>query len=291
MRIRTLIAATLVAAASLTLGAPSALAAGKQKEPRQVDWHHGGPFGMFDRAALQRGFQVYKEVCSTCHTMDHLRYRNLGEPGGPFQMVAPRGWDKEGVQPVFGSPGHGKEIVNANDNPAVRAIAAQYQITEIDRQSGQEVERPGRPSDKFVSPYTNPFQPAALHGIAPPDLSVITRARKDGENYVYSLLTGYDPNHEGEPPGGATNLHYNPYFAGGWIAMAQPFQDDQVTFADGTPATVDQMAKDVTTFLAWAADPKAEERRSLGMQVLIYLLVLTLLLYVAYKQVWRNEKH
>jgi ubiquinol-cytochrome c reductase cytochrome c1 subunit len=121
---------------------------------------------------------------------------------------------------------------------------------------------------------------------------VITKARANGENYVYSLLTGYkEPEHGETAPGGATNLHYNPYFPGGWIAMAQPISEDQVTYADGTKATVDQMAKDVTAFLAWAADPKQEERRSLGMMVMVYLLLLTGFLYLAYKQVWRNEKH
>jgi ubiquinol-cytochrome c reductase cytochrome c1 subunit len=279
MRFHSLIASAVFALAASVMAAP-AFAAGDVKHPRDVEWHHDGPFGQFDRAALQRGFQVYKEVCAVCHAMEHLRYRNLGEPGGPFAMVAPRGWDKEGIAPVFGVPGHGKEWVNAN------------KIPELDRTSGDMIERDGRPADRFKAPFENPFKAAAALGAAAPDLSVITKARANGENYVYSLLTGYKDVPEGKsPPGGATNLHYNPYFAGGWIAMARPLNEDQVTYADGTKATVDQMAKDVTTFLAWAGDPKAEERRSLGFMVLIYLLILTGFLYVAYKQVWRNEKH
>lgn len=291
MRFQQLIASAVFGVAA-ALAAGSAYAAGETKHPKEVEWHHDGPFGQFDRAALQRGFQVYKEVCSVCHGMDHLRYRNLGEPGGPFAMVAPRGWDKEGVTPVFGVAGHGKEWVNANDNPAVRAIADDYKIMDLDRASGDMIERDARPADRFKAPFENPFKAAAALGASPPDLSVITRARANGENYLYSLLTGYQDPPEGKtPPGGATNLHYNPYFSGGWIAMARPLNEDQVTYADGTKATVEQMAKDVTTFMAWAADPKAEERRSLGFMVLIYLLILTGFLYVAYKQVWRNEKH
>lgn len=291
MQLRQVLATALIGAV-LASSAGIALAAGAAKHPKDVEWHQDGPFGTFDRASLQRGFQVYKEVCSACHSMDHLRYRNLGELGGPFAAVASRNWKEEGKMPEFGVPGHGKELVDANENPYVRAIAEQYTVTEIDRQTGQEVERKARPADRIKSPYTNPFQAAATHGAAPPDLSVITKARANGPNYIYSLLTGYaEPEAGHAAPGGATNLHYNPYFAGGWIAMAQPLSEDQLTFADGTKATVEQMAHDVVTFLDWAADPKAEERRSLGFMVMIYLLILTGFLYIAYKQVWRNEKH
>lgn len=293
MRVRHFFVAAAAAVGVAFVGASPANAAGEVKHPREVEWEHNGPFGMFDRAQLQRGFQVYKQVCSACHSMDHLRYRNLGEPGGPFQAVAPRGWQDEGIKPVLGNPGHGKEIVNANDNPYVRAIAAEYTVTEIDRTTAEEVERPAIPADRFKSPYTNPFQAAALHGAAPPDLSVITRARHNGENYLFSLLTGYqDPPPGKEPPGGASNLHYNPYFPGGWIAMANPLSvDGIVQYEDGTEATVKQMAEDVTAFFAWASDPMAEQRKSLGLQVMVFLFILTLLLYIAYKQVWRNEKH
>jgi ubiquinol-cytochrome c reductase cytochrome c1 subunit len=292
MRVTHAFAGALAALCLMGLGAGAALAAGEAKHPREVEWEHDGPFGMFDRGALQRGFQVYKEVCAVCHGMEHLRYRNLGEPGGPFQAVAPRDWDEKGIKPVLGVPGHGKEIIDANENPWVRAIADDYKIADLDRTSGDMVERDGRPADRLKPPFENAFKAAAALGASPPDLSVITKARANGENYLYSLLTGYvDPPAGKEPPGGATNLHYNPYFAGGWIAMARPLNEDQVTYADGTKATVDQMARDVTTFLAWAGDPKAEERKSLGLQVIAYLLLLTLLLYMAYKQVWRNEKH
>jgi ubiquinol-cytochrome c reductase cytochrome c1 subunit len=271
----------------------AAFAAGEAKHPRDIQWSFEGPFGTYDRGALQRGFMVYKQVCSSCHTMEHLAYRNLGEHGGPF--VAHGKWNNatsswEDVH--LGPASHGGKTIPANDNPYVRAIAASYKITEIDRQTGQEVERDGRPADRFVSPYTNPFQAAATHGIAPPDLSVITKARANGADYVYSVLIGYKEPPEGESaPGGATNLHYNPYFSGSWISMAPPLLPDVVTFDDATPATPEQMAKDVVTFLAWAAEPKAEIRKSMGLQVIIYLLILAALLYVAYKQVWRNESH
>lgn len=291
MRFRQFIAAVL-AGAALVGFAPSAFAAGEAEHPPELKWSFEGPFGKHDRAALQRGFQVYKEVCSTCHSMNHLRYRNLGEPNGPFAAVAPRNWAKEGTTPVIGVPGHGKEWVDANENPYVRAIAEQYTVTELDRTTAQDIERKARPSDRFVSPYTNPFQAAALHGVAPPDLSVITKARANGPNYVHGLLVGYkEPPAGKEPPGGASNLHYNPYFPGGWIAMPPPLSEDQVTSEDGTKATVEQMSQDLVTFLDWAADPQAESRKTLGMQVLIYLLILSALLYWSYRLVWRDQKH
>ncbi len=270
-----------------------AVHAAEALHPHKIDWTFDGPLGSFDQASVQRGFQIYKEVCAACHTLDHLTYRNLGEKGGPFVAsgrlnAATGAW--EDVK--LGPPHHGGKLVPAADNPFVRAIAAEYQITEIDPTTGQEVTRPARPSDRFVSPYTNPYEAKAIHGVAPPDLSVIIKARHDGSNYVHSLLTGYvDPPEGEQPPGGAANLSYNPYFPGGWISMPPQLLPDRVAYTDGTPATPDQMARDVVSFLTWASDPKAAERKQTGLAVLIYLTILAGLLYAAYRQVWRDVKH
>jgi cytochrome c1 len=277
-------------------GAPDAAqAASKGKPPMHIHWHHDGPFGMVDRAAVQRGFLVYKQVCASCHGLKMLAYRNLGEDGGPFQAVAGKKWQERGEQPHLGVPGHGKYTVNAVDNPYIRAIAAEYTITEIDGNTGQETERPGRPSDKFRAPFANDaLARAANGGSLPPDLSVIVKARHHGENYLYSLLTGYgaDAPKGVEPVPGK---YYNAYFPGGWIAMADQIglavDAGTLSYADGTEVTKEQVAKDVVTFLAWASDPKADERKRLGMQVMAYLLALSLLLYLAYRNVWKDVKH
>ena len=285
-----------VALAVALVAAPQmAFAAGAAKHPEPQAWSFDGPFGTYDRAAVQRGFVVYKQVCSACHGLKMLSYRNLGEAGGPFAAVAPKNWQERGEEPKIGAPGHGKVLVNAIDNPWVKAIAAQYEVTEIDANTGEEITRPARPSDKFFYPYANEgIGRAANGGAYPPDLSVITKARHGGADYIYAFLTGF----KDEAPKGVEIVegkNYNPYFRGGWVAMANQLgiaaEAGVVTYEDGTPATKEQMAKDVVTFLQWAGDPKMEQRKSLGMQAMIYLLVLTLLLYVAYKQVWRGQKH
>lgn len=283
----------LIVALALALAPSTALAAGSYKHPEGPEggWSFEGPFGSFDRAALQRGFQVYKEVCSSCHGLKMLTYRNLGEAGGPFQAVAPKRWQDDGVQPVIGEPGHGKYLVNPNDNPWVRAIAADYRVSELDAQSGDMVERPARPSDRFVYPFANEAVGRLANGGAyPPDLSVITKARHYGADYIYNLMLGYKE----QPPAGVAPVaqrYYNEYFKGGWIAMPPQLFEGRVTYADGTEATPEQMAYDVTTFLAWASDPKQEQRKQTGFVVLAYLLLLSGLLYIAYRQVWRNESH
>lgn len=273
----------------------AALAATKGKHPEHQHWHHAGPFGTFDRAAMQRGFHVYKTVCASCHGLKMLSYRNLGEPGGPFQAVASKKWQEKGEQPHLGVPGHGKYTVNAVDNPYVKALAAEQTITEIDSNTGQEADRPARPSDRFRAPFANDaLARAGNGGSLPPDLSVIVKARHYGEDYIYALLTGYGA----APPKGVEVVpgkYYNPYFAGGWIAMADQIglavEAGTISYADGTKVTKEQVAKDVATFLTWASDPKAEMRKSLGFQVMAYLLVLSLLLYLAYRNVWKDEKH
>lgn len=282
---------TLWAALGAALLAAPALAAGGAEHPKQMVWSFDGAFGTFDRAAVQRGFQVYKEVCSSCHAMKHMSYRNLGQKDGPFEYV--RIGDEL------------KRYDNPNDNPVIKAIAAEYTVQDGPDEAGDMFDRPGRPSDKFVKPFANDNAARASNGGAlPPDLSLIIKARHDGANYVYSLLTGYV-----EAPAGLTVLdgkHYNPYFPGdisanwtgkghaplgGFIGMAPPIADDQVTYSDGTKATKEQIAHDVVTFLAWASEPKMEERKRMGFAVLVFLGVLALLLYGSYRTLWRNIEH
>ncbi|MHA6289358.1 cytochrome c1 [Maricaulis sp. CAU 1757] len=268
----TRIIAAALAAAGL---AGSVLAEGEVYPPKDHDWSFEGPTGTFDRHAAQRGYQVYQEVCASCHGMRLMRFRNLGEKGGPFES---------------------EQFPNANDNPVVMQIAASYErqwghdeSLEVD-EGGDPVTRTGLPSDAFPSPFDNEMQARASNGGAlPPDLSLIVKARGGGADYLYSLLTGYEdaPAEAGLAPG----QYYNPYFPGGAIAMAPPLMEGIVSYTDGTEATVEQMAEDVTVFLAWASDPHMESRKQLGWMVLIYLLIFTVLVYLAYRQIWRNVKH
>jgi cytochrome c1 len=272
----------LAAVTAVLVAAPAQLhaAPGDGPIPPSQTWSWQNPvFGMFDRAQLQRGFQVYKEVCAACHGLDLLSYRNLGEPGGP-------------------------EFPQAQ----VRAIAAQYQVRALNDQ-GESIERPAVPSDRFRNPFPNKIAAAAANnGKAPPDLSVIVKARTyargfpwfigdaltgynflQGSNYLYAFLTGYQ-----EPPAGTPvqeGLSYNRYFPGNWIAMPNLLQDGQVTYSDGSPQTVSQYAKDVTAFLTWAAEPKMEERKRMGLQVLIFLIVFGGLVYFTKKKVWNGVPH
>ena len=225
-------------------------------DPIQVDWSFKGLTGTFDRASLQRGFQVYKEVCASCHSMQYLSYRNLGEPGGP-----------------------------EFSEQEVKAIAASFEIEDGPDSQGEMFTRPGKPSDKFKSPYPNVQAATAANGGAyPPDMSVLVKARKGGANYIYSVLVGYE-----DPPPGVTlddGVYYNKYMAGNKIKMPNNLMDGLVEYADGTESTVDQMAKDVTTFLAWAAEPELEERHRTGVKVIIYLVLLTILVYLSMKKIW-----
>jgi len=272
-----------------------AASAAEAMHPEKRAWSFEGPVGKFDQGAVRRGFVVYKQVCSTCHSMKMLSYRNLGETGGPFQAVAPKNWQLRGVTPELGEPEHGKELLKAIDNPWVKALAAEHEVTELDSNSGEDVTRPARPSDRFVAPFANDgLARAANGGALPPDLSVIVKARHGGPDYVYAFLTGFRE----APPKGVEVIegkNYNPYFRGGWVSMSNQLglaaEAESVTYEDGTKATKEQMASDVVQFLAWAADPKMAQRKSMGFSVMLYLLLLTGLLYAAYKQVWRNEKH
>ena len=220
------------------------------------NWSFKGVFGTFDRASLQRGYQVYQEVCSGCHSVQHLSYRNLSEKGGP----------------EF-SPEEAK------------AIAAQFEVTDGPNEDGEMFTRPGRPSDKFVSPFQNAKAAAAANGGAyPPDMSVLVKARKGGADYIYSLLMGYE-----EAPAGYElddGVYYNKYMPGNKIKMAEPISDGIVEYIDGTETTKAQISKDVTTFLVWAADPHLEARHRMGFKVFFFLFILLTLVYLSKQKVW-----
>lgn len=281
----------------------SALAAGGAiegaPEPAHVDWSWAGVFGTFDRAQLQRGYQVYKEVCANCHSMDLVKFRNLSDAGGPEFSEA-----------------------------AVKALAAEYEIEDGPDGEGEMFMRPREPKDAMPAPFPNNNAAAASNGGAlPPDLSLIAKARghysfKDlfmgrdgltgGSNYVYNLLVGYSEEvpeyilkHDehvnelgrAENPD-YTDVHFelgdssfNHFYEGNKIAMTQPLDDDTVEYTDGTAATLAQQAEDVSSFLIWAAEPKMEERKSVGIKVLLYLIILAGLMYAVKRRLWENIRH
>lgn len=234
-----------------------AFAEAEVRAPKERHWSFQTPLGTFDRAALQRGFQVYKEVCAACHGLNHIRFRELSALGF--------------------------------NNKEIKAIAADYQIKDGPDDNGDMFERPGIPGDAFPDPYPNEQAARVVNGGAyPVDLSLIVKGRENGANYVYSILTGYEP-----CPKDVVlfdGKSYNPYFEGGQISMPPPLVDNQVAYSDGTPATVDQMSQDVVTFLAWASEPELETRRQIGLKVILYLLVFSILMYFVYRSVWRNVK-
>jgi ubiquinol-cytochrome c reductase cytochrome c1 subunit len=286
MMLRSLLIGALALVSALS-SAPVA-AATEARHPHAEKWSFEGPFGKYDRGALQRGFQVYKEVCSSCHSLRLLSYRNLGEKGGPFETVRTKNEQTKAVEFAIGAPGEGKKAVDANESPFVKAIAADYEVTETDPETGDPVKRKARPSDRFVHPFANDGMARAANGGAlPPDMSLLVKARENGVNYIHALMLGYD---EQPPPGiePVAGKHWNPYFPGGWISMPKQLTDNRVTYTDGTKATADQEARDIVTFLAWASDPKAEERKATGLQVLVYLVLLSGLLYLAYRQIWKD---
>lgn len=270
--------ATLAVLAALAT--PALAAEGEVHEPENHRWSWDGPFGTFDDRQLQRGFQVYQEVCASCHSMDLLSFRNLGQPGGPFEFLP--------------DPEHEGELItypNPNDNPVVMEIARGYTYTEIDLETGEEMDRAGIPADRFPNPYANDAQAAASNGgAAPPDFSVIVKARSGGADYIRSLLLGYDY----EVPADVTLLpgqHYNPYFPGGVLAMGPQLFDGAVSYTDDAPQTAEQYAEDVTAFLAWASEPHMEQRKRMGLGVMIFLFIFAILMWLAYRQVWANVKH
>lgn len=255
MALRFVKSAALAAAMTLGLAAGAVAAEGEIHIP-DTKFSFDGTFGTYDRGELQRGFQVYKEVCAACHSMNLLSYRNLQDIG-----------------------------LSADE---VTAVAAGVQIQDGPNDNGDMFERPGRPSDRFRHPFANTAAARAANGGAlPPDLSVITKARVGGADYIHALLMGY-----GEAPEGVTimeGMHYNKYFPGHQIAMPPPLSTDgQLTYADGTTATVDQMSRDVSAFLTWAAEPELETRRAMGVRVLIFLTILGGLAYAVKRKTWAD---
>ncbi len=255
-------------------------AGGSGIEIERQDWTFSGMFGYYDRQQLRRGYKVYKNVCAACHGIKFLSFRNLGQPGGP-------------------------EFPEA----VVNQIAAEATVTDGPNDQGEMFERPGRPSDRIPSPFRNKQEARAVNnGAYPPDLSLITKARaverdiawymfpvvmlqdiatqyqEQGSDYLYALLTGYV-----DPPEGfqlSEGMNYNAAYPGHQIAMAAPLVEGVVEYEDGTPATVEQYAKDVTAFLTWAAEPHMEERKKMGIRVLIYLAILAVLLYLSKRVLW-----
>ena len=235
------------------------------KHPKELALASNGPMGHFDNQQLQRGFQVYKEVCSACHSLRHVAFRDLTALG--------------------------------YNEAEVKAIAAGFQVPGVDPNTGEANTRPGLPTDYFPKPFPNDIAArAANNNAVPPDLSLMTKARHDGAAYVYSLLTGYQAQPaellkkfpEAKTPDG---LHYNPYFANLNLAMAPPIAaDGAVTYSDGTKSTVDQMSKDVAAFLVWTAEPKLAKRNQTGWPVVLFLIFATALAYLAYQNVWRGKK-
>ena len=228
----------------------------EKKELLNIDWSFKGYLGKFDRASLQRGYHVYAEVCASCHSMSYLSYRNLAEKGGP-----------------------------EFSEEQAKAIAANFEVTDGPNDDGEMFARPAKLSDKFVNPYQNDKEAIASNGGAyPPDMSVLVKARSGGADYVYSLLLGYE-----EPPSDMIlddGVYYNKYMYGNMIKMPNPLADGLIEYNDGTEATEEQMAKDVVTFLAWAAEPHLEARHKIGFKAIIYLIILTLLVYLSMKRLW-----
>jgi len=247
-------------------------------KPKEESWSFAGPFGTYDKAQLQRGLKIYKEVCSACHSMDLVSFRTLEHLG--------------------------------YSEAQVKAFAAEYTIQDGPNNDGEMFERPGIPSDHFPSPFPNEIAAAAANnGAAPPDMSLLAKARgvergfptfifdiftmyaENGPDYIHSLLTGYDE----EPPAGMQipeGTYYNPYFvAGKSLAMAPPLSDDQVTYDDGTPQTVDQYARDISAFLMWTAEPHLEERKKTGFVVMVFLLLFGGLVYLTKRKVWNDVAH
>ncbi len=237
----------------------SALSAEKV-ELMKTDWTFKGLLGKFDRASLQRGYQVYNEVCASCHSMQYLSYRNLMEEGGP-------------------------EFTEEQ----AKAIAANFVVTDGPNSDGEMFERPAKLSDKFVMPYPNEKAAQAANGGAyPPDMSVLAKARKGGVDYLYSVLLGYE-----DPPSNIQldeGVYYNKFMYGNKIKMPKILEDNLIEYTDGTLASEEQMAKDVVTFLMWSAEPHLEARHKMGFRALIYLTILTVLVYFSMKKIWSRVK-
>ena len=256
-----------ILAAGLGLGASAAQAAESLTPPKQ-EWSFGGILGTFDRAALQRGFQNYRENCAACHSLKYIAFRNLADLG-----------------------------YNANE---IKALAAEATVVDGPDDEGEMFERAGLPADLLPSPFPNAKAAAAANnGAVPPDLSLMAKARKGGADYIHALLTGYEELPENwkdleeydflpEEFELQEGLSFNRYFPGFQIAMTQPLYEGGIEYADGTEATIEQMAHDIATFLMWTAEPKLEVRKSWGIKAMIFVLVMTVLLYFAKRKIWRD---
>lgn len=285
---KSLIGAAIIGLAGLGIGGFAFAASGNSDHKMEhQDWGFNGMFGTYDRPAMQRGYQVYREVCAACHALEHLSFRHLGDKGGPF---------------------YNEDTPNPNDNEQVKAFAKDWLIPDIDPDTGDEIERPGIPADEFPDIFPNePAARASNGGALPPDLSVITKARTGGADYLYDLLMGYkEVPHDLEMSDG---MSYNVAFSGNQIAMAPPLFEgaveyasstvvtldhdghEQTTIVPGPEATVEQMSRDVVEFLAWAGDPKMEVRKKVGFGTFLFLLIFGALTFATYKNVWRNVDH
>lgn len=250
---------SLLAVALLVTPALALASSAGQKHPEQLEWSFDGVLGKLDKPSVQRGLQVYKEVCAACHGLKRVPFRKLTDIG--FSEAE------------------------------AKAFAAEYTVTDGPNDEGEMFDRPGRLSDKFPSPYANDNAARSMNnGAMPPDLSLIVKARPDGANYVHALLVGYeDAPHDVTVPEGA---YYNPYFPGGIIKMPPPISDGQVTYQNAdTPTTKDQIARDVVNFLQWAAEPEMEERKRMGIKVMIFLAIMTGVFYATKKRIWSNLEH
>lgn len=240
----------------LTMASGASRAAGDVVHPPHQHWHFDGMFGVYDRAALQRGFKVYKQVCASCHAMKYMSYRNLS-------------------------------AIGYND-AEIKAIAAEYTVMDGPNDEGEMFERPAKPSDAFVSPYPN--RQAAMYannGAYPPDMSLLAQARAGGADYIYALLTGYH-----EAPSEMTLLdgqYWNKYMPGHVIAMAPPLSDGIIAYEDGSPETISQYSKDLAEFLTWASAPDLEDRKRIGFKVLIFLIVFAGVMYATKKKIWKDQ--
>lgn len=278
--VSSILSLTMVAGVSFSLVGLANAADYPLKPPVEQEWSFAGPFGTYDKGQLQRGLKVYKEVCAACHSMDLVSFRTLRDLGYSEEQV--------------------------------KALAAEYEIEDGPDANGDMYNRKAVASDHFPSPYANSAAAAASNnGAAPPDLSLIAKARgvhrgfpqfaidmipvvggyqEGGPDYIHALLTGYE-----DAPAGyevAEGTYYNPYFASGTsLAMAAPISDDQVTYDDGTIQTTDQYAKDVSAFLMWTAEPHLEDRKKMGFMVLLFLMVFAILIYLTKKSIYSNKEH
>jgi len=279
MNARRRIVLAFALAAFVPAAAIGVAAAQETETPPPQRWSFAGPFGLYDPEQLQRGFKIYREVCSNCHSLKLLAFRNLADPGGPDFTEA-----------------------------QAAAIAATFQVTDGPNDQGEMYQRPGRLADHFPPPFANEQAARNANGGAlPPDMSDLAKGRgyergfpwfiidafsqyqEEGPDYIHAVLSGY-----AEPPPGFAlpqGAQYNKYFPGHAIGMPKPLGDGQVEYTDGTPTTVDQYGRDIAAFLMWASEPKLDERKRLGFQVFVFLIVLTGLLYFTKKRVWQDVKH